>query len=97
MKRIAAVLSALLLLSSCGVLEMREARPEETEVVSDGLLSQSRRGAEAEERSPGLQLYTTPPKAEENPSLTFAFAGDILIDTFIGPFPACTAVWSPRT
>ena len=83
MKRIAAVLSALLLLSSCGVLEMREARPEETEVVSDGLLSQSRRGAEAEERSPGLQLYTTPPEAEENPSLTFAFAGDILIDTFI--------------
>jgi len=83
MKRIAAVLSALLLLPSCGVLEMREAIPE-TEPASDGLLSQARRRAEEEgEQSPGLQLYTTPPKEEETPSITFAFAGDILIDTFI--------------
>ena len=83
MKRIAAVLTALLLLPSCGFLEMREAMPE-TEPASDGLLSQARRSAEAEgERSPGLQLYTTPPEAEETPSITFAFAGDILIDTFI--------------
>lgn len=83
MKRIAAVLSALLLLPSCGVLEMREAIPE-TEPASDGLLSQARRSAEAEgEQSPGLQLYTTPQEVEETPSITFAFAGDILIDTFI--------------
>ena len=83
MKRIAAVLTVLLLLPSCGFLEMREAMPE-TEPASDGLLSQARRSAEAEgERSPGLQLYTTPPEAEETPSITFAFAGDILIDTFI--------------
>lgn len=83
MKRIAAVITALLLLPSCGFLEMREAMPE-TEPASDGLLSQARRSAEAEgERSPGLQLYTTPPEAEETPSITFAFAGDILIDTFI--------------
>ena len=82
MKRIAAVLTSLLLLSSCGFLEMREAMPE-TEPASDGLLSQSRRSAGEEEKSPGLQLYTTPPKEEETPSITFAFAGDILIDTFI--------------
>ena len=82
MKRIAAVLSAFLLLPSCGVLEMREAQPE-TEAASDGLLSQARRSAEAEDKSPGLQLYATPPEVEENPTLTFAFAGDILIDTFI--------------
>lgn len=81
-RRIAAVLSALLTLSSCGVLEMREAVPE-TEAASDGLLSQSRRSADEEEKSPGLQLYTTPQEEEESPRLTFAFAGDILIDTFI--------------
>ena len=83
-KRIAALLSVLLLLvsPSCGVLEMREAEPE-TMPVSGGLLEQARRGGSGGTASSGLQLYQLPEEPEEEPVLTFAFAGDILIDTFI--------------
>ena len=79
----AALLSALILLAapSCGFLEMREADPE-TAPVSDGLLSQSKRPAE-QGGATGLQLYTVPEDPKEEPVVTFAFAGDILIDTFI--------------
>ena len=85
-KRIAAVLLSLLTLfsASCGVLEMREADPEPLP-VTDRLLEQARKPAEAEagEQLPGLQLYTLPEEEAVEPVVTFAFAGDILIDTFI--------------
>ena len=54
MKRIAAVITALLLLPSCGFLEMREAMPE-TEPASDGVRcvgSLSPFGCTAEESNP---------------------------------------------
>lgn len=83
-KQIAAAFLCLLTLltaPSCGILEMREADPE-TAPASDGLLSQPKRPAE-QEGATGLQLYTVPEDQKEEPVVTFAFAGDILIDTFI--------------
>ena len=86
LKQTAAALLAAVLLAvspSCGVLVMREADPE-TAPASDGLLSQSRSAAPAQEGgSSGPQLYTVEEDPEEEPVVTFAIAGDILLDRFI--------------
>ena len=84
-RRIGAALLAALALTSCGVLEMREAAAPlpETNRSEDGLLTPAGRSP-AEEASPETAVWIPEAQEETGPGpVTFAFAGDILIDTFI--------------
>ena len=76
---------AVLMLSSCGIIEMREATFEypETNNTAAGLLTPAARAAEDGEERITEFVYTDEP-AEEGPlPVTFTLAGDILVDTFI--------------
>ena len=76
---------AVLMLSSCGLIEMREAMLEypETNNTADGLLTPAARSVEdAEERITEF-VYTDEPEATGPEPVTFTLAGDILVDTFI--------------
>lgn len=81
----AALLAVLALSSSSCFLEMREATAElpETNLEADGLLTPAGRSPEAE-APPETAVWLNAEPEETGPeAVTFAFAGDILIDTYI--------------
>ncbi|MBQ4193814.1 MAG: CapA family protein [Clostridia bacterium] len=76
---------AALTLSSCGIIEMREATVEypETNNTAAGLLTPAARAAEDAEERVTEFVYTDEPEDEGPVPVTFTLAGDILVDTFI--------------
>lgn len=76
---------AVLTMSSCGLIEMREATIEvpETNGSAAGLLTPAARAADDGEERITEFVYTDEPADEGPVPVTFTLAGDILVDTFI--------------
>ena len=84
-KKLLILMLAVLTMSSCGIIEMREATFEypETNNTAAGLLTPAARAAEDGEERITEFVYTEEPADEGPRPVTCTLAGDILVDTFI--------------
>ena len=85
LKKLLALSLAVLMLSSCGIIEMRMATLDdpETNPSGSGLLTPAARAVDDGEERITEFVFTDEPEETGPEPVTFTLAGDILVDTFI--------------